>query len=146
MKKNHIIIAVALWMLSGSVFPSTPIWNSVNHNNPFILNNDKSVLIYFHADWCLWCSEMERNVLQKPEIEDYISEYFVPVSINIDNKRKFLFNGEYVTARNLADKLNVDTFPTMVFLNSSLLPLGELSGYYEEDELMKVLRYVGQLD
>ena len=53
----------------------------------------KEVLLYFYGDHCPYCLHMEEFVLGDPEVDSYIKERFVVVSLNIEDSveldRKF---------------------------------------------------------
>ncbi len=46
-------------------------------------SQNKEVLIYFYGEHCPYCLQMEEFVLGDPEVDSYIRERFVVVSLNI---------------------------------------------------------------
>ncbi len=47
----------------------------------------KKVFIYFHTDTCPYCLQMEEFVLGDPEVDGYMSERFVVVSLSATENR-----------------------------------------------------------
>lgn len=54
---------------------------------------DKEILIYFYGEHCPYCVQMEEFVLGDPDVDSFISERFVVVSLDVskvkDLDRKF---------------------------------------------------------
>ncbi|WP_457601045.1 thioredoxin family protein [Hydrogenivirga sp.] len=48
----------------------------------------KEVLIYFYGEHCPYCLQMEEFVLGDPEVDSYIRERFVVVSLNINDSEE----------------------------------------------------------
>ncbi len=48
----------------------------------------KEVLIYFYGEHCPYCLQMEEFVLGDPEVDSYIRERFVVVSINVTESQE----------------------------------------------------------
>ena len=45
-------------------------------------DSKKLVLAWFTADWCGWCTKMEKDVLGKDEVKKLMSEKFVLVKVD----------------------------------------------------------------
>ena len=45
---------------------------------------DKNVIIYFYSDHCPYCWQMEEFVLGDPEVDKYIKERYVFISVSIE--------------------------------------------------------------
>lgn len=91
-----------------------------------VLQNDEPVLVDFFAVWCGSC------MMLMPIIED-IADADVGVAVgrvNIDDDPE------------LTEKYGVMSVPTlMLFKNGE--PIGRLTGYHSEDEIMKFIRSCG---
>ena len=43
------------------------------------------LLVHFHADWCMPCQRMEREVLTTPAVKEFVGTRFVAVKLNSDH-------------------------------------------------------------
>jgi thioredoxin len=91
-----------------------------------LLNNEKTVLIDFYADWCAPCKKM------KPYLEEISNEMQQSVSvvrINADDNQ------------NLCKLLNIDALPVLqVYKNKSLVWKNE--GFIEKEKVVKQLNSI----
>jgi thioredoxin-related protein len=49
--------------------------------------NQKTIMIDVVRTDCHYCTDMEKNVLQDPEMIKYLEAKFIPVKINLDNEK-----------------------------------------------------------
>lgn len=80
---------------------------------------NKAVLVNFTgSDWCIWCQRLSNEVFSKDEFKDYADENLIlvrldfPKSIEQSNETK-MYNSQ------LAQRYNVQGFPTILLFNSS---------------------------
>ncbi|MEW5980041.1 MAG: thioredoxin family protein [Acidobacteriota bacterium] len=45
-------------------------------------SSGKPMALYFYTDWCGYCARLERNVLSQPEVQQYLNEKTLYVSVN----------------------------------------------------------------
>ena len=69
---------------------------------------DKMVFMEFYADWCLPCKLMEEDVFTDKEIGRFFNENFLSMHVN----------GESQHGANLKSILNVNAYPTLLWLDS----------------------------
>lgn len=102
---------------------------------------DKPVFVDVWAPWCGWCHKMKQEVY--PSLKSDLRDQFVLTRINRDDHEKnYRYKGEKLTSHRLAQKLNAETVPTIVFLNSDGEYLLHLSGFIEAEELRPVIEYI----
>ena len=70
-----------------------PLWagewvTDFNRGVELAKKNNKDVLIYFYGEYCPYCVQMEEFVLGDPEVDKYINERFVVVSVNINDAKE----------------------------------------------------------
>ncbi len=70
---------------------------------------NQSVLVYFYADWCGYCRQLESKLLEQSTVEDY-TKYLVKVRINPEK-------GSY--ERRIANQYGVTGYPA-VFVHSTV--------------------------
>lgn len=88
----------------------------------------KAILINFTgSDWCGWCIRLKQEVFSQPEFESYALKNLVLVEIDFP-KRKPLSKPLQRANSDLADKLKIGGYPTLVYLNSKGVEIGR-GGY-----------------
>jgi thioredoxin-related protein len=77
---------------------------------------NKHVFVYFWTQSCPWCAAFTERVLADPDIQAFLAESFVVVSVNADKERR------------LARRYRVPSVPYLAFLD----PSGNLVGAIPE--------------
>jgi thiol-disulfide isomerase/thioredoxin/YHS domain-containing protein len=80
------IVAVAILLPSGADAQQSSVWQPTLENARRVAaQTDRLVLMYFCADWCQPCHEMEQDVFTQPNLVAELQKNYVPVKINADN-------------------------------------------------------------
>jgi protein disulfide-isomerase len=90
----------------------------------------KLVLLEFTgSDWCGWCMKLDKEVFSTPEFQNYASRNLILVKVDFPRRRP---QTEALKKQNeqLAQKYDIQGFPTIIVLNGQGEKLGEL-GYME---------------
>ena len=90
----------------------------------------KLVLLEFTgSDWCGWCMKLDKEVFSTPEFQNYASRNLILVKLDFPRRRP---QTEALKKQNqqLAQKYDIQGFPTIIVLNGQGEKLGEL-GYME---------------
>jgi len=90
----------------------------------------KKVFLYFHADWCAYCAEMDSKTFKDPAVIATLNRNFIP--IRVDSERE--------TAA--AALFRVKGLPDLWFLAESGEVIGHRPGFIPADQLMKILNVV----
>jgi len=48
----------------------------------------KSVVIYFHADWCTYCVRMQKETFTHDSVIDFMNSKVVAVKVDVDREKK----------------------------------------------------------
>ncbi len=77
---------------------------------------EKPLMVYFGADWCVWCRRMENETYADPKVIE-LSEYFVSVKIDTDDNPE------------VAREYGVRGLPIVIFMDSDGEIIERVSGY-----------------
>lgn len=90
----------------------------------------KKVFLYFHAQWCTYCLEMERTTFKDPAVIAALNRNFIP--IRVDSERETAPAALY----------RVKGLPDLWFLAESGEVIGHRPGFLPPDQLMKILTVI----
>ena len=98
--------------------------------------NHKLVLLNFTgSDWCGWCTQLDRAILNQPQFQDYASKNLVLVMIDFPRRAGSVWKGQSSDVKKqnmeLAEKFNVQGFPTLVVLSPEGKTVWRYDGYYD---------------
>ena len=87
------------------------------------------LLEFTGSDWCGWCMKLDKEVFSTPEFQNYASRNLILVKVDFPRRRQ---QTEALKKQNaqLAQKYDIQGFPTIIVLNGQGEKLGEL-GYME---------------
>ncbi len=80
-------------------------------------SENKPILIVFGAEWCGFCTKLEKQTLKSQDVSRYIQESFVPVHLDFDKDRR------------IADILEVKSLPCCVVISPEADLLGRIEGF-----------------
>ena len=93
--------------------------------------NHKLILLNFTgSDWCGWCVQLDRAILSKPQFKDYATKNLILVELDFPRRK-----AQTVELRKqnqeLAERYQVEGFPTLVVLNGDGKTVWRYDGYYD---------------
>ncbi len=79
----------------------------------------KGLMIFFEMDDCPFCHRMKREVLNRPDVQDYYRKHFRNLSIDIEGDVELVnFSGEQTTEKDFATREHrVRATPVIVFFD-----------------------------
>ncbi len=86
---------------------------------------DTQVMIEFYAEWCNWCRRLEADTFSVPEVR---SELQALVSMKLDAEKE---------GAELASQFEVDSYPTLIFLDSQGNEMDRILGYLPPDGFLR---------
>jgi thioredoxin-related protein len=89
--------------------------------------NKLLLLDFTGSDWCMWCRRLQAEVFSQPEFEEYAKKHLVLMAVDFPRAKPLTAE---VRQQNLtlAQKFEVEGFPTIVILNGDGKQVG-LLGY-----------------
>ena len=106
---------------------------------------DKRLMVYFHQDGCPYCNKLVEENFQDPDISAKVRAHFDLVAINMWGDREVVqVGGRQFTEKTLAEALNVNFTPTLLFFSEDRNVALRLDGYHPPMEFIHALDYVSQ--
>jgi len=90
----------------------------------------KKVFLYFHADWCGYCVEMDRKTFKDPAVIAALNRNFIPIRVDSDREKA------------AASLFRVKGLPDSWFLSENGQVIGHRPGFIPPDQMVKILTVV----
>jgi tetratricopeptide (TPR) repeat protein len=88
------------------------------------------LLINFSTNQCTWCDHLDARTFARPEVVQFVSRHYVPLKVNASLHPQ------------LANALNINYFPTLVYARPDGKILGYQEGFLEapalQDQMQKI--------
>ena len=84
------------------------------------------LLNFTGSDWCGWCIKLDREVFSKPEFREYANKNLVLLELDFPRAKQI---DRALLRKNmeLAEKFQVEAFPTIIVMNDEGKVIGALS-------------------
>lgn len=103
------------------------------------------VMIYFSADNCKPCDQMEAETFTDSAVKSKIGQTILPVKISPDSERKFTYLGRSISESKAADIFSVPGYPSLLFYDGqSENFLFVQPGYTSPDLLLNLFSYLDE--
>jgi thioredoxin-related protein len=90
----------------------------------------KLVLVEFTgSDWCGYCFQLDRAIFSQPQFKDYANKNLVLVEIDFPRRKAQSAETKKQNAE-LAERYQIDGFPTLVVLNGEGKAVWRYAGLY----------------
>lgn len=116
--------------------------------------NPKKIFIDFYADWCAPCKIMDKETYGNDIIAAHINENYYAVKFNAEDKNNVAFAGRTFsnpqyrsdkkrnTMHELTKYMNVNSVPSIVFLDENANPITILQGALTAKELEPYIPFI----
>ena len=142
--KNLIVpLAVALTLSAASCARADQAWTSdYQKAQQEAKASHKLVLLDFTgSDWCGFCFQLDRAILSKPQFKDYASKNLVLVEVDFPRRKAQSIETKKQNQQ-LAQRYQIEGFPTLVVLNGEGQTVWRYDGMYTGD----VAAFLAELD
>lgn len=97
--------------------------------------NHKLVFVNFTgSDWCGYCIQLDRAIFSQPQFKDYAKKNLVLLEIDFPSQRGTRWKAQPLDLKRqnmeLAQRFEVEAFPTLVVLDGQGKTLWRYEGYY----------------
>ena len=103
---------------------------------------NRQVMLFLHKDGCGFCEKMIFD-LEDENISRTIDKNFIFVDINRDDDENVSFLGYEGSNGDFLKKLDIDLYPTTLFIDTNNSFVYNIIGYRNKKTLMTILNYVG---
>lgn len=105
-------------------------WQKYDQGIAMAGEQDKKVFLYFHAEWCSYCTKMEKTTFKRSAVIDYINENFIAIKVDSDREQE------------VSSKYYVRGLPTLWFLKSDQTKISNLPGYVDAKTFEGILKFI----
>jgi thioredoxin-related protein len=119
-------------------------WQSLKEAQKEAKETGKKVLIFGYADWCTYCMKMRKETYPEENVQQSLTDDFIPVQINGESEEEIVFNGKTYKSYELARYLRLTSYPTHYFLNSEGKIIGAQPGFLPADVFSPLMNYVSE--
>ncbi len=88
-------------------------------------SRDSMIMVEFHTDWCSWCRRLNDETFSDSDVRRHLNTL---VAMRVDAEKE---------GAELAALFEVDSYPTMVFLDSTGYELDRVIGYLPPEKFMR---------
>ncbi len=97
MVKYGIGLAIGLALLAGYLLsPSHSVvssatavnWHNYKDGIDLARRQKKNMVIYFHADWCTYCGQMEKETFGDAAVIDFLNRQTIAVKVDVDQEKR----------------------------------------------------------
>ncbi len=105
-------------------------WKNYTPGMAMAGKESKSIFLYFHAEWCTYCTKLKQTTFKNKKILEYLENNFISIQVDSDKEKA------------LAQEWRVKGLPTLWFLEADGTRISSIPGYLDATQLLQVLRYV----
>lgn len=125
-----VLILVALAPISSYGVSEKIDWHTYEGGMARGKFEKKKILLYFFAEWCTYCAQMERQTFKDPAVIATLNRSFVPIRVDSDRDAA------------TASLYQVKGLPFSVFLSDSGEKIAHVPGFIPPEQMMKILNVV----
>jgi protein disulfide-isomerase len=127
-----ILFLLALAKFSQAAEPADALWMTDYKQALAQAAKEKRNLLldFTGSDWCPYCIQMDKEVLSRPEFEEFAKKNLVLVKLDFPRKKQ-LPPAETAQNRKLGQQFAIEGYPTYVLVNAEGKEVKRQVGYLE---------------
>lgn len=103
---------------------------------------EKKLMIFLEAEWCMVCKRMHEEVFTKSNVFSLLNRGFYPVRMDIESDTMIPVKGKWVSKKEFSKDIGIYGTPTILFLNSNEEVIGNFVGYSDAEDMINLLTYI----
>jgi len=125
-----IFYFISSWIYSPAFSSDKINWHTYKEGMELGKKGRKKVFLYFYADWCGYCRDMEKITFKDQSVIDVLNSRFIPVRVNADKEK------------GAASSYNIRGLPSNWFITENGENISNLPGYIPPNILFPILNYI----
>ena len=158
--KRGILVILAVGFISLNAIAQEIKWVTLDEALALQKKTPKKIMMDVYTNWCGPCKLLDKKTFQNPDVANYVNKYFYAVKFNgegnedITYKEKQFTNPSFEPARansrnsvhELARYLQVNAYPTIVFMDEKAEVIAPIKGYQTPPQLELYLKMFNKDD
>lgn len=107
-------------------------------------SKNRHFMIFLDLEACPYCSKMlKENFIKENKTSEFIKKYFDVINIDVKGSREISWDeNTTLTEKALAEKLEIQYSPTILFFNKNKEVVVRVNGYRNKDDFKYILEFV----
>jgi len=105
-------------------------WQGYAQGMELAKTGNKNIFLYFHADWCTYCTKLKKTTFRNKAVLNYLKDNFISIAVDTDKKKE------------LAAQWSVRGLPTLWFLKPDNSKISSIPGYIDAKQFLHILKYI----
>jgi thioredoxin-related protein len=118
-------------------------WRKLDDGIAEAKKSNKKILLDVYTDWCKWCKKLDTEVYVDPKVAEYLSKAYIPVKLNAESGAKVNYKGKNLREIDIAQVFGVNSYPTIIFLDSKGEPIDRLGGFVDAERFLPIIKFIG---
>jgi thioredoxin-related protein len=142
-----LLTAITLLLIScdkSNHYESQFEWVAMEEAQSGSMYDGKKLLINVYTDWCEYCKKMDQTVFSDSLVLASMNAFYHSVKLNADSESLVYFQQEHITEKELATRLGINTYPTILFYDPAGELILQINGYMPTEDFNKMLLFIGE--
>jgi thioredoxin-related protein len=127
-KKIEVVVEPKASLIAANT--SSINWQTYAQGLEMAKAQNRPVFLYFHADWCKYCTKLKKITFKDKSVLNYLKDNFI--SITVDTEKE----------KDLAKEWGIKGLPNLWFLKADNSKISNLPGYVGPEQFLNILKYI----